>query len=150
MKGRRVIFSIGLLLLLAVAATSSLLTAWKLGAFEQDVPMDYHDWIHAELGMTAEQERHFLPYEQQYEQTKRHLTEVIRLANQELALAISEDRTNSLRVQNAVRRIHEAMGQLQQATLQHIFEMKEVLQPEQYDRLIELTREALEAQGNTK
>lgn len=147
MKGKGFIFTTGLLLLVAVAATSSLVTAWKLGAFKQNVPRDYHDWIHAELGMTAEQERRTRPSEQHYEETKRHLTEVIRLTNQELAQAIAEDRANSPRVQTAVKRIHGAMGELQQATLQHIFEMKDVLEPEQYDRLMDLTREALEAQG---
>lgn len=149
MKGKGLIFAAGLLLV-AVAATSSLVTAWRLGAFVQNVTRDYHAWIHDELGMTAEQKRRLLTSEQRYEETKRHLTEVIRLTNQELAYAIAEDRANSPRVQAAVKRIHEAMGQLQQATLQHIFEMKDVLEPEQYDRLMELTREALEAQGRAK
>ena len=150
MRTNGLIFVTGLLLLVAVAATSSLVTAWKLGAFERNVPGDYHDWIHAELGMTAEQQRHLRSSEQHYDKTKRHLTEEIRLTNQELAQAIAEDRANSARVQAAVQRIHAAMGQLQQATLQHIFEMKEVLEPEQYDRLMDLTREALETQGRTK
>lgn len=150
MKVKGLIFTTGLLLLVAVAATSSLVTAWKLGAFERNVPGDYHDWIHAELEMTAEQERRLQSSEQHYEETKRHLTEVIRLTNQELARAIAEDRANSARVQAAVQRIHEAMRQLQQATLQHIFEMEKVLEPDQYDRLMHLTREALEDQGRTK
>lgn len=137
-------------LLAAVAAVSSTVTAWMLNREQTSVPQDYHAWIHDELGMTAEQERLLEPSERRYEETKRHLTEVIRLANQELAQVIAEDRANSPRVQAAVQRIHAAMGELQQATLQHIFEMREVLEPEQYDRLIELTREALEAQGGKK
>jgi Spy/CpxP family protein refolding chaperone len=137
-------------LILAVAAVSSLVTAWVLTKQGRAVPEDYHAWIHQELAMTDEQENRLEPSERRYEEAKRHLTEVIRIANQELAAAIAEDRANSPRVQAAVERIHEAMGQLQQATLHHIFEMKEVLEPEQYDRLIELTREALESQGGKK
>jgi Spy/CpxP family protein refolding chaperone len=150
MRAKWFFFSAGLLLMAAVAATSSLVTAWRVGAFERSVPQDYHAWIHEELGMTDEQERRLLPSEERYEETKRHLQEVIRLANKELAQAIAEDRANSPRVQAAVQRIHEAMGELQQATLEHIFEMKEVLEPEQYDHLMNLTREALEAQGGAK
>lgn len=150
MKSQNWIFAAGVLLLAAVAAVSSSVTAWVVSKQRRTVPADYHAWIHKELAMTAEQERRMEPFERRYEETSRHLTEVIRLANQELGLAISEDRSNSPRVQDAVRRIHEAMGELQQATLMHIFEMKEVLEPEQYERLIELTREALESQGGKK
>lgn len=150
MKGKWAVFGSLVLLLALVAVVSSAVTAWVLTKGSRPVPQDYHSWIHEELGMTDEQERRLEPSERRYEETKRHLTEVIRLANQELAQAISEDRANSPRVQAAVQRIHAAMGELQQATLQHIFEMKEVLEPEQYDRLIELTREALEAQGGKR
>lgn len=150
MKVKFLIFAGAVLLLAAVAAISASVTAWKLASKESKAPQDYHAWIHAELAMTADQEQRLKPSELRYEETKRHLTEVIRLANQELALAISEDRANSPRVQAAVQRIHAAMGELQQATLQHIFEMREVLEPDQYDRLIELTREALDNQGGKK
>ncbi len=150
MKTKGLIFAGAVLLLAAAAAVSSLVTAWMLSTQGRAVPQDYHAWIHEELAMTDEQERRLEPSERRYEEKKRHLTEVIRLANQELGVAIAEDRTNSPRVQAAVQRIHSAMGELQQATLMHIFEMKEVLEPEQYDHLIELTREALESQGGKK
>lgn len=150
MNSKWIVFSGVMLLLLVVAAVSSSVTAWVLTSRERNVPEDYHVWIHQELAMTDEQELRLEPSERRYEETKRHLTEVIRISNHELAIAIAEDRANSARVQAAVRRIHEAMGGLQQATLQHIFEMNEVLEPHQYDRLIELTKEALESQGGKK
>ncbi len=150
MNSKWSLFAGCVLLLAAVAAVSATVTAWMLTRDQTSLPLDYHAWIHDELRMTAEQERRLQPSERRYEETKRHLTEVIRLANQELAQTIAEDRANSPRVQAAVQRIHTAMGELQQATLQHIFEMREVLEPQQYDRLIELTREALETQGGKK
>jgi Spy/CpxP family protein refolding chaperone len=150
MNEKRGIFAAAVLLLAGVAAVSSLVTVWVLSSQSRAVPPDYHAWIHEELAMTEEQERRLEPSERRYEETKRHLTEVIRLANQELGVAISEDRTNSPRVQAAVERIHAAMGELQQATLRHIFEMQEVLEPEQYEHLIKLTQEALESQGKDK
>lgn len=150
MSGRWSIFAGSVLLLAVVAVVSSSVTAWVLTKQERTIPQDYHAWIHQELALTDEQERKLGPSERRYEESKRHLTELIRLANQELGQAISEDRYNSPRVQAAGQRIHAAMGELQHATLEHIFEMKEVLEPEQYDRLITLTREALESQGGKK
>lgn len=150
MNPKWVAFARAILLLTAVAAVSSLVTARVLSNPARHAAPDYHAWIHEKLAMTDRQERKLEPSERRYNENKRHLTEVIRLANQELALAISEDRANSPRVQAAVRRIHQAMGELQQSTLDHIFEMKDVLEPQQYDTLIELTKEALEVQGGKK
>ena len=40
-------------------------------------------------------------------------------------------------------RIERQTGELQQAVLEHVFAMRPVLTPEQYDRLIQLTAHAL-------
>lgn len=147
MRGKWPILLTGLVLLSVVAATSSLITAWVMRTAETSRSADFHDYIHAELGMTDAQEKRLLPSEKRYEETKRHLTEVIRQSNQELARAIQQERANSSRVQAAVKSIHEAQGQLQEETLEHIFEMKEVIEPAQYERLIDLTQQALRRQG---
>jgi hypothetical protein len=65
------------------------------------------------------------------------------LANSELAESILKDKSYSPSVEKSVAEIHSAMGQLQKATLEHIFELKEVLDAEQYERLIELTVQGL-------
>ena len=57
--------------------------------------------------------------------------------------AILEDRSDSARVKAAVAQIHQAQGGLQNATLQHIFEMKSVLTTQQYEKLLQSTAEAL-------
>lgn len=150
MKNKLFVLIGGIALLAAVAATSSLLTLYLARPTSTATPRDYHAWIHEELKMTDEQERRLLSSEERYIETQRHLSEVIRLANRELADAIGEDRSNSDRVQAKVALIHDAMGQLQRATLQHIFEMKEVLEPAQYDKLMELTKEALSHQAGTE
>jgi Spy/CpxP family protein refolding chaperone len=136
----------GLALTTLVAVASSTIAVWSMRSAASP-SRDYHAWIHQELRLTEEQERNLLPSEMRYVEAKRHFTEVIRLANRELADAIGDDQTNSPRVQAAVERIHQAMGQMQKATLDHIFEMKAVLTAQQYERLIELTKEAFEHQG---
>jgi Spy/CpxP family protein refolding chaperone len=64
-------------------------------------------------------------------------------ANKELAEAIKQDQADSPRVSAAVETIHHAQGELQEATLEHVFEMKGVLTPEQYKRLLNLTADEL-------
>lgn len=104
---------------------------------------DVHDRIHNELQISEEQEKQLAPQESRYEEDKRHLAEKIRLARVELAMALKEDKSESARVLAAVQRIHEAQGELQQITLRHVFDMKSVLSPAQYNQLLQLTAEAL-------
>ena len=40
-------------------------------------------------------------------------------------------------------RIQRVQGDLQQAVLDHVFDMRTVLTPEQYERLVQLTAKAL-------
>ncbi len=135
---------IGAIALVAViSAAASWLTLRLLAPPPSGAGVDYHQWIHDQLKMTAEQESQLLPSERRYEESRRHLEETIRIANADLARAIREDKEYSPDVERAVAEIHEAMGLLQRATLEHIFEMKAVLDSDQYDRLMELTVEGL-------
>jgi Spy/CpxP family protein refolding chaperone len=68
----------------------------------------------------------------------------------ELAQAILADKSDSPRVQSAIAKIHDAQGELQQATMRHVFEMKPVLAPEQYEKLLNLTANALYEVGHAK
>ena len=95
------------------------------------------------LGITPEQDKALEPIEQRYAEQKKHYGEMLRITNAELGKAILEDRSDSERVKAAVARIHEAQGELQNATLQHIFEMKAVLTQPQYEKLLRSTADAL-------
>lgn len=133
-------------LLVAVAAIAILacwLTTRYIERHAQQKTTEAHVWIHTQLGINAEQDKELEPIEQRFEEKKKHYSELMRIANSELAQAILEDRADSPRVRAAVERIHHAMGELQNATLQHIFEMKPVLTTQQYDKLLQLTAEAL-------
>lgn len=143
MKPRLLPLAFALAAIAIISAASSFLTL-RIVSRDGDYPAkDYHEWIHKKLKMTAEQERRSLTSERRYEETKRHLEEVIRLANSELAESILKDKSYSPSVEKSVAEIHAAMGQLQKTTLEHIFELKEVLDEEQYGHLIELTVQGL-------
>lgn len=102
-----------------------------------------HDWVHSELGITAEQEKELAPIEQRYRTERERLERRMQAANVELADAILADGRDSERVHQAIEQIHKDMGDVQKVTIGHVFEMRAVLSPEQYDRLLKLTADAL-------
>jgi Spy/CpxP family protein refolding chaperone len=124
-----------------VASAACLLTAHWTG--REKSHEDAHHWIHTQLGLTAEQEKLLAPIERRYDEQRRKFSEGIRLANAELGQALLADEGDSPRVKAAIAKIQEAQGHLQDATLRHVFEMKPVLQPEQYQKLLNLTANAL-------
>jgi len=109
-----------------------------------------HKWIHKQLGLTAQQEKALEPIEAQFERRKRELLDQIASANNELAEVIREDQGYSPRVSTAIEKIHHAQGQLQEATLQHVFAMRAMLTPEQYQKLLNLTADALSKINRTE
>lgn len=104
---------------------------------------DPHHWLHAQLGVTSEQDKKLAPIEQKFLSKKKGLEEHIMAINHELATAINEDGNYSARVKQAAGKIHAAQGELQNATLEHLFEMHTVLSPEQRKKLNSLTTDAL-------
>jgi nickel and cobalt resistance protein CnrR len=106
-------------------------------------PVNYHYWIHSQLGLSTRQVTELEPIEAKFARRRDELVASIRKANEELAAALLSDKDASERVQAAVQKIHRAQGELQQAVLDHVFEMRAVLTPEQYGHLISLTADAL-------
>ena len=143
MKSRLLPLAFGLAAIALISAASSFLTLQIVNHNATYPTEDYHDWIHKKLKMTPEQERRSLISERRYEETKRHLDEVIRLANLELAQNIQRDKSFSPSVKKSVADIHKAMGEIQIATLEHVFELKDVLDADQYSQLIALTVQGL-------
>ena len=68
----------------------------------------------------------------------------MRSANHELAVAIRKGVPNSPEIAAAVGRIHLHMGELQKASIDHIFEMRSVLTPAQGDKLLQLAEQGLD------
>lgn len=102
-----------------------------------------HEWVHKQLNLTVEQEKALEPIEAEFQRRKQELLSRIQSANNELAQVIEEDQGYSSRVSAAIEKIHRAQGELQEATLQHVFEMRQTLTPEQYQKLLNLTAQAL-------
>ena len=139
---KRVLPILALLLAVAVVASVACLLTARWTRHHAD-HADAHHWVHTQLALTPEQEKQLLPIEQRYDEQRRHFSELIRVANVELGQAMLADKEDSPRIKAAIARIQDAQGQLQDATLHHVFEMKPVLTPEQYEKLLNLTANAL-------
>jgi Spy/CpxP family protein refolding chaperone len=131
-----------LIVVALVAAAACYVSSRMFGPLRRST-VDGHEWIHKELDITPSEQKALESIEAKFAERKRNLMAEIRSANRELAEAIKQDQADSPRVSAAVEKIHHAQGKLQEATLEHVFEMKEVLTPEQYQKLLNLTADEL-------
>lgn len=112
--------------------------------------VDMHNYFHNQLGITAKQDTKLSRIEKHYNKKRQRLEETIRLANGELADAIKNTRSYSSEVQQAVDKIQKAMGELQESTLKHLFEMEAVLTDEQNLKFQQLITDALYENAKSK
>lgn len=103
----------------------------------------FHAWLHDNLSITAEQEQRLLPHEEAFEKDRDRLRRDIKEAGRKLALAIREHEADSDEVKLARENLVRFQGELQQATLDHFFAMKEFLTPEQGEKLLEWTHDSI-------
>ena len=99
--------------------------------------------IHRDLGLSAAQDAAIEAIETRYAARKSQLEGQMRAATRDIAAAVSEDSSYTPRVEQAVDRFHMAMGELQRATIEHVFEMRAVLTPAQQRRFDEIVRAQL-------
>ena len=129
---------------IAVAALSAFCTLRWTAAHPPAGSIDSHQWLHNQLHLTAEQQTALDPIETRYAEKEHRLTAQLQDANRELARAIGEGKAYSLAVSVAVEKIHQNMGEMQKLSVEHVFEMRKVLTPEQGDKLVQLAQRALE------
>ena len=111
-------------------------TAWLMKRHETP---NLHSIVHHQLDLTAEQETRLEAIEARFASRRGALEAEVRTANRELADAIAASEGDSPKVQAAVDHFHLAMGDLQKATIAHVFEMRSVLTPQQaqvFDRQV--------------
>lgn len=92
---------------------------------------ELHDVLHHKLELDPAQEAKLRVLEERFAVQRRALELELRADNARLAEAIEAEHGNGPRVAAAVDRSHAAMGELQKATLAHIFAMRQILRPNQ-------------------
>lgn len=93
--------------------------------------IELHEVLHHRLALDAGQQARLKVLEDRFAVQRRALELEMRAANARLAEAIQAEHGNGPRVGAAVDQSHATMGELQKATLAHIFAMRLLLHPDQ-------------------
>ncbi|WP_298091868.1 periplasmic heavy metal sensor [uncultured Sphingomonas sp.] len=102
-----------------------------------------HEVLHHKLALDANQQTRLKALEDRFAVQRRALELELRAANARLAEAIEAEHGNGPRVTAAVDQSHAAMGEMQKATLAHIFAMRQLLRPDQTSQFDDAVVKAL-------
>jgi nickel and cobalt resistance protein CnrR len=140
----------------AIAVALSAATAWVVArsampdhhhshapASSPDAGETFHDWLHARLEITPEQEARLAAIEVAYADQRKELLQRIQQAGQDLSAALARTPVGGEALNEALATIHDAQGELQRVTIEHFLKMREHLSPEQSQRLLQWTRESI-------
>jgi hypothetical protein len=107
-----------------------------------------HEVLHHKLALDADQQARLKVLEDRFTVQRRTLELELRAANAHLAQAIEAEHGNGPRVAAAVDQSHTAMGELQKATLAHMFAMRQLLRADQTSQFDDAVVKALtDSQG---
>lgn len=123
--------SIVITAMLAALASGAATWASATWGMRERQPPSLHSVVHEKLDLSDEQDRRLDAIEARFAARRPALEADVRAANRELAAAIAASEGDTPRVQAAVDHFHAAMGDLQKATITHVFEMRAVLTPAQ-------------------
>lgn len=140
--------SIVITAILAALASAGATWASATWVMRERQPPSLHSVVHEKLDLSAEQDRRLDAIESSFAARRPALEAEVRAANRELAAAIAASDGDTPQVQAAVDRFHAAMGDLQKATITHIFEMRSVLTPAQAEVFDEAVVNALHSDAD--
>lgn len=100
---------------------------------------ELHAFLHGDLDLDAAQTAKIEAIEQRFATRRKALELEMRVANAHLAEAMEAEHGYGPEVTAAVDHTHHVMGEMQKETLEHLFEMRSVLRPDQaaaFDRAV--------------
>lgn len=108
-----------------------------------------HDFVHHELQLSIAQDASLEELEESFAAENARLELALRGANGQLAQAMDREHEYGPEVAAAIDQVHARMGDMQKATVQHVFAMRGILNAEQhreFDRQVSaaLTRDPRE------
>ncbi len=114
-----------------IAAIGGVLVGRALLPAPVEPGAELHDVLHHKLALDNGQEARLQLLEKRFAVQRRAFELELRADNAKLAEAIEAEHGNGPRVAAAVDHSHAVMGELQKATLAHIFAMRQLLRPNQ-------------------
>jgi Spy/CpxP family protein refolding chaperone len=134
--------------LVVVATSAGMAGAWLHSRAAPPAAESLHDRLHRTLELAPDQDARLHAIERAFASEKARLEAEMRAANRELADAITAGKSYTPEVQAAIDHFHMAMGALQKATVEHVFDMRAILTPEQQTTFDAEVRAALLAAGS--
>lgn len=134
------------LLLLAVLAGLLGAVGGNIWIRQANAPHGMHEFVHEDLELSSRQEARLDALEERFAIEQRRLELDLRAANAQLAQAMGNEHRYGPEVAAAIDEVHVRMGELQKATIRHVFDMRALLDPRQqaaFDR--EVTRALTQA-----
>jgi nickel and cobalt resistance protein CnrR len=131
-----------LVLVVVVAFAAALAGTWlgqQLLADGRQSETELHAFLHGDLDLDAAQTEKIEAIEQRFATRRKALELEMRAANARLAEAMEAEHGYGSEVTAAVDHTHHVMGEMQKETLEHLFEMRSVLRPDQaaaFDRAV--------------
>ncbi|MBB3879142.1 periplasmic heavy metal sensor [Sphingomonas pseudosanguinis] len=122
-----------------VAALAGVAIGCRLLMPAEPQASDLHALIHRDIRLDPQQAVALDRLEARFAATRAGLDARLRGDNARLAAAIEAEHRDGPRVSQAIDAVHHSMGDLQKATLAHVFAMRRVLRPDQaatFDRLV--------------
>ncbi|MBC7504202.1 MAG: periplasmic heavy metal sensor [Sandarakinorhabdus sp.] len=132
-----------------IAFCAGLAGAW-VGRTYLPAPLpraELHDFLHNHLDLDAGQRARLEALESRFAVKKNVLEARLKAHNAELAAAIDREHGEGPQVAAAVDRSHQTMGELQKATLAHVFAMRALMRPDQATRFDAAVIRALTTEG---
>lgn len=122
-----------------VAALAGNYLGQRLLADDRQNETELHAFLHQELDLDAAQTAEIEAIEQRFAARRKGLEGEMKAANAHLAEAMEAEHGYGPEVTKAVDHTHHVMGEMQKKTLEHLFEMRSVLRPDQaaaFDRAV--------------
>jgi Spy/CpxP family protein refolding chaperone len=120
--------------MLALTVIAAGFAGWagvQVGLSKTGADADLDTVIHHDLKLTSQQEEQIGALEREFGAQRTALQAEMRAANRELANAITKEHAYTSNARRAVERLHAAMGQLQERTVEHVLAMRAILTPAQ-------------------
>lgn len=136
------------LLIAAIVFVAAFAGVWAGRALLPPKPAadsELHALIHDRLDLDPAQHARLDALERQFAIRRKALELEMRADNATLAAAIEAEHGYGPQVSAAIDRSHQAMGELQKETLEHIFAMRGILRPDQAAKFDEAVVKALTA-----
>lgn len=135
---------LGLVALVAfIAALAGTWLGQHLFIDERQSETELHAFLHDDLDLDARQSRQIEAIERRFATRRKVLELEMQAANAHLADAMKTEHGYGREVSAAVDHTHHVMGEMQKETLEHLFEMRSVLRPDQAEAFDQAVTKAL-------